>query len=155
MDNATKLWLISAGTLVTSVIIGLVFWMSRESQGFNAEAINQLNTVSSKYMEITASVYDNQEITGKEVIRLIREVTGNDAYLAIVVVNKKNVTSNFKYVYKYVGGKHEIQAGTVDTIDNVQSSPHNAKYVNPSGTFKGVVYKDANGSIICIHFTQV
>lgn len=155
MDNSLKGLILAAGTVITCIIIGLGFYLSREAQNTNTNGASQINSINSQFQDIDKKIYDGLEISGREVIELIKNTVDSDEYLSIEVINKKNEKANYHYIHTISSeDEHFIREGSVDDIEMIQTSPININYINPAGKFIGNVFQDKNGIIICIQFVQ-
>ena len=96
-------------------------------------------------------MYDGTEVSGSEVLNVIRKFS--DETFGIQVVTSKKKESYF-YIYRFdpatgeLGKKSQTDYKTAQDV----TSPN---YINPTGRFEGSVVKDGNGTIIGLIFTQV
>lgn len=155
MDNSLKGLILAAGAVITCIVIGLGFYLSREAQNTNSNGASQINSINSQFQEIDKKIYDGLEISGREVVEIITKTVDSDEYLSIEVINKKKEKANYNYIHTIIpDNEHVISEGSVEDIDIVQTSPINLNYINPAGKFVGRVFKDKNDMVICIQFIQ-
>jgi hypothetical protein len=156
MDNSLKGLILAAGVIITCLVIGLGFYISREAQNTSSSSSGQINDMSAEFQSIDLTIYDGMQITGREVVDFIKRVQSKEEFVSIEVTNKKNNVADYNYEHTETSGNHFInENGTVQDIEAVQTTPSNQYYINPDGKFQGTVLKDQNDIIICVKFIQV
>lgn len=155
MDNSLKGLILAAGVVVTCMVIGMGFFITREARNTSNGGSNQLSKYSSRILDMEKEKYDGLIISGKEVVNIIKDSIDDNEYLSIEVTNKKGNTTFYNYSHIISGNKHSIvDTGTQD-IKLIQKTPSNDYYINPTGKFEGAVIRDQNDTIICLQFVQV
>jgi hypothetical protein len=156
MDNSLKGLILAAGVIITCLVIGLGFYISREAQNTSSSSSSQINDMSSEFQSIDLAIYDGMQITGREVIDFIKRAESKNEFVSIEVTNKKNNVADYIFEHTETSGNHAInESGTVQNIITVQTSPANQYYINPDGKFEGTVLRDQNDIIVCVKFVQV
>ena len=152
MDNGTKLLLLAVAAIITCIVCGIAFYVTREGKAAVNNSTNQFNKLTSSYQDIDLSIYDELMISGSEVKRLIKEMTDNREYISIKVTTGMLASSNYNYSFN--PSSKSLESSGVTTLATTQSSKSLATYINESSNFKGEIYKDGNENLICISFTQ-
>lgn len=155
MDNSLKGLILAAGVIITCVVIGLGFYISREAKNTSGSGSGQISDLNTEFQSVDLAIYDGMKITGREVVDLIKRVESKDDFVSIEVTNKKKNTADYNYEHVDLSGVHTIKAaGTTQDINEVQISPSHESYINPDGQFTGTVLRDQNEIIVCIQFKQ-
>ncbi len=148
MENSLKGLMLAAGTIVTCLIISLGFFIAKEAKDSATSGANQISKLNNEFMENDKIIYDATEVSGSEVINVIRKFR-NDM-LGILVTTKKGTTA---YTYTV-----DEKTGTLDKAAVTEYQAGKAvtekDYINPTARFMGNVIRDANGTIIGIKFEQ-
>ncbi len=152
MDNGTKLLLLAVAAIITCIVCGIAFYVTREGKAAVNNSTNQFNKLTSSYQDIDLSIYDELVISGSEVKRLIKDVTDKNEYVSIKVITGMLQTSSYNYSYNT--STKSLESSGVTTLTTSQASKSLASYINESSNFKGEVFMDGNGNLICISFTQ-
>lgn len=164
MADSTKVLILVATVIVVCVLCAVGFKMVNEGKSSVNASTNNFNNMTSQYSDIDLAIYDGANVQGSEVTNLIRNAIENKDYLSIRVKTKAASTYkdyNYEFVEPSTSGSSGIKYASLDdyigTQVNAQLSNNKAdnEYINPSAQFAGKVYKDANGIIICIEFTQI
>lgn len=148
MENSLKGLILAAGTIVTCLIISLGFFIANEAKTSATTGANQISKLNSEFVESDKVIYDATEISGSEVINIIRKFQ-NDT-LAVRVITKKS-TTDYNYTMNEDAGSI---AKTGVTAYAAGKASTETDYINPTARFMGAVVRDANGSIIGLKFTQ-
>lgn len=155
MENSLKGLILAAGTVITCIVIGLGFYISREARDTSNNAIGQISRLNSEFSESDKVMYDNISVAGSEVVSVINKYKKDD--MGIIVNTKK--TSNTMY-------NHTLTSTTVDgvltyTLGGEASSKvkeaqdiNSNFYINPNGLFFGQVLRDNNNVVVGLMFTQ-
>lgn len=156
MENSLKAVLIGAGVVITLIVVSIGFILMRSGQTTALAAIGKLDQLNVDMTESQYTMYNNMEISGSEVINVIRKF--EDEYIGVKVETKKhtvgvwyintvNVTGNV------TGDVGKITGAATDDI-SVAIDEKSSKYVNPNGVFLGKLVRDENGTIVALVFTQ-
>lgn len=142
MDNILKLILIGAGVIITCAVVGVGFYVVRESKVISSTSTEKLNELSSELTESDLTMYNGLEVSGSDVVNFIKKQLGDysDTDVAPIYVNViTSLSDNL-----YVNGSY---------IDDIKIFTH-IKYINPIATFTGKNIKDKNNVIVGVKFTQ-
>ena len=138
ISDATKILIIAGTIIIVCVIVALGFKMINEGRASAGSGINQFNSMTSEYSDVSLTNYDGANVLGSEVISLIKKAKEREYIFTINVKTK-------------LGTKIEYH-GTAPSP--LSTSPTSNDYINPNAQFLGVVTKNDNGIIIDISFTQ-
>lgn len=136
MDNSLKGLILAAGVIITCIVVGLGFFISRESKNIADNGTNQLSAMSSEYGNVEFMMYDGLQVSGKEVINVIKKHANN--LFNIYVSTKAN------------GGSFDVY----DKKDEKLPIKATNSYINPSALFLGELRRNANNELIGIQFLQ-
>lgn len=134
MDNSLKGLILAAGVIITCIVVGLGFFISREAKNASDSGTNQLSAMSSQYDNVEFVMYDGLKITGSEVVNVIKN---HSADIDVTVKTKAN-SSGKQYNSKSA----------------VLSNKTEVDYINPSGLFLGELIRNTNEEVAEISFTQ-
>lgn len=177
MDNSLKALILAAGVVITCVVVGLGFFVSREAKNFASDGISQMNGIMSEYSNVNAQIYDGLRVSGQEVINVIEKYTG-EPDMSIIVKRIDNqyaqyintltasvsgsgsgspVTLDDQYFEDPLYILSEIATPSGNLYDTYDRSTANTatNYINNYGEFLGRVFKDGNGNVTTIYFEQL
>ena len=142
----------AAGIVITLAIISIAFIVFNTSKDATMRSIKQLGEMNAQIAESNLTMYDDLEISGSEVINVIRKY--QDDYLGIQVITGNDPGGTWYGYNVTISGStgtigSEASSDLRDAIDTTSS-----QYVNPNGEFLGKVYRDANGMIVGLVFDQ-
>lgn len=155
MENSLKGLLLAAGTVITCIIIGLGFYISREARDTATKAAGQISKLNAEFSESDKIMYDSMAVSGTEVVNCINKFKNDEIGIIVNTKSTKDVQYNRtlsasgtadKQVYK-LGGK------STNSVNNAQDVNH-ANHINPNGRFQGKILRDDNDVIVGIMFTQ-
>jgi maltose-binding protein MalE len=152
MENSLKAVLIGAGVVITLIVVSIGFILMRSGQTTALAAIGKLDQLNVDMTESQYTMYNNMEISGSEVINVIRKF--EDEYIGVKVETKKH-TVGVWYIntVNVTGDVGKITGAATDDI-SVAIDEKSSKYVNPNGVFLGKLVRDENGTIVALVFTQ-
>jgi len=135
MENSLKGLILGAGVVITCLVIGLGFFLSREAQNTSNNAAGQVSSMNSDYQDMNLTLYDGLKVSGSEVENLINKVD----YAALSITVKT--------------GSNDI--GTTYAV-KPSAFPKKGEdaYLNPTAQFLGKATRDGNNIIESITFTQ-
>lgn len=139
MDNSLKGLILAAGVIITCLVVGLGFYLSREAKNTSNNGASQISKMNSEYQDVDKSMYDGLKISGREVVKLIKK--SSDDYFKITVRTGKNLDDK-------TGGKTYIAA------PEDFPEPDTQDYINPTAQFLGEVTYDKNNVIDGLILTQ-
>lgn len=140
--------MLGAGLVLALVFISVVIMYSRSSMEASGEVNKKIEVQNQSMLESEFTMYDATEVTGSQVINVIRKYEQeNTEKICIEVDNKKSVND---YVYTAdLSAKSDKKA--VDAKDKSDLT----NYINPSSMFLGEVVRDEDtGTIIMVKFTK-
>ena len=73
MDNGTKLLLLAVAAIITCIVCGIAFYVTREGKSAVNTSTNQFNQMTTSYQDIDITMYDNLSVSGTEVKSIIEE----------------------------------------------------------------------------------
>lgn len=148
MENSLKGLILAAGTIITCVVISLGFYISREAKNTASTGTKQINKVNTEFAESDKIIYDGTNISGSEVISVIRKMEGQS-----VGVYVKTGTDTCFYGYEFDLNSGELQ-GENKVVYSSSTDSSKDNYINPYATFTGEVIRNNNDVITGISFTQ-
>ena len=133
MENSLKAVLIGAGVVITLIVVSIGFILMRSGQTTALAAIGKLDQLNVDMTESQYTMYNNMEISGSEVINVIRKF--EDEYIGVKVETKKH-TVGVWYIntVNVTGDVGKITGAATDDI-SVAIDEKSSKYVNPNGVF--------------------
>lgn len=150
MENSLKGLLLAAGTIITCVVISLGFYIAREAKDTASNGAGQINKLNSEFAEADKTIYDGVEVSGNEVINVIRKFENEP----ISVIVKNNICEDkLYYIRNLTEGDTKLGEATTLSYKAAQNETSES-YINPIGRFQGSVLRDDNGMIIGIAFVQ-
>lgn len=148
MSNSLKGLMLAAGTIITCLVVGIAFYISREANATASSGMGQISTMNKEFSESDKVMYDGLDVTGAEVVNVINKYKNEE--IAIKVTTKKSTV-----YYNYLLTNSDKDLGTVSnaSVKDTQTITSNY-YINQKAQFAGVVLRDTNDTIIGISFTQ-
>ncbi len=142
----------AAGIVITLAIISIAFIVFNIAKDGTMAGVNKIGNMNSQIAESDITIYDEQEVSGSEVINVIRK--NKDSYLGILVKTGKNTSGTwYGYSGSISGGTATLSGVSSVTLSNALDETSN-QYINPNGRFDGKIFRDENGSAVAISFTQ-
>lgn len=152
MDNSLKGLLLAAGVIITCIVVGLAFYISREARDTANTGAGQISKMNAEFNESDKVMYDGLEVSGSEVINVVNKFK-NEA-LSVTVKNGKGTSVSYGRTITITDGVGTLGSSSTADIKDAQVSTNGA-YINPNGQFKGSVIRDSNNVIVGINFVQV
>lgn len=145
MDNSLKGLILAAGVIITCLVVGLGFYISREAKNTSSNGISQITSMNGEYQDVNKTMYDGVTVSGREVLKVIEkyreELSKGDFTIAV-----------------YTGKKGTEKGGIIFNTQNYSTSEarkiKSDSYINPDGSFVGELSQDENGAISRLSFTQ-
>lgn len=142
----------AAGIVITLAIISIAFVVFNMAKDGTMEGVSKISAMNAQIAESDITIYDNQEISGSEVVNVIRKF--EDSYLAIQVQTGKNSSGSwYGYSASISSGVATIGSTSSTTITSAIDEKSN-QYINPNGRFMSKVHRDANGAAVAMVFVQ-
>lgn len=152
--------LVLAVTVIIAVVLSaLALYMANSSKSTINGGTTQYTQLMSDYSEISATMYDGLDVSGSKVISVINEMCQTE-YVSVTVITKEDTTGTN---YSNAGNKTQVK-----TTDNKTITPSGNQYagstqeskitdkahINENASYRGKVYKNSNGLVVNIEFTQ-
>ncbi len=145
MDNSLKGLMLAAGVVITCIVVGLGFYISREAKNTSSGGISQITKMNSEYQDINKTMYDGIKVSGREVVEAIEKYEseiGEGNFSIVVFTGKKtNDTGGIVFDSKNYPYEETKQKKSVS-------------YINPDGNFLGETLVDSNGVVTTMTFVQ-
>ncbi|WP_281532400.1 hypothetical protein, partial [Anaerocolumna aminovalerica] len=151
MSNALKGLILAAGVIITCVVIGLGFYISREANAAATNGIGQISRMNKEFSEQDKVMYDGLDVTGSEVINAINKYKTED--IAVVVSTKKSTIYYNRNLNYSTNGEIEIGGVSNASVKDAQTIT-STNYINQKVQFTGTILRDKNDTIIGISFVQ-
>lgn len=152
--------LILAVTVIIAVILSaLALYMANSSKSTINGGTTQFTQLMSDYSEISATMYDGLDVSGTKVVDVINEMCQTE-YVSVTVVTKEDTTgtnysnSTNKTAITTAGGATITPTGNQYAGSTQEKDLTNAKHINENASFRGKVFKNSNGLVVNIEFTQ-
>ena len=140
--------MLAAGVVITCIVIGLGFYIARESRDGVSTGVSQIGKLNAEFTESDKVMYDSLEVSGSEVINVVNKFKSEE--MGIKVITKKDTTY---YINSLNPTDTELSKSSTASIKDAQKITNNS-YINPNGRFMGEVLRDDNHAVIGIKFTQ-
>ncbi len=131
MEHACKLLSLSAGLIVTCMLIGFGLLAFREARQLGTEVLESLQEMTEEYGEYAWNRYEDVCVSGGEVVNVIRK------YQTQVPVS----VIQYGRTYTYAGGFRPN--------NNV---PANSGYIRYGDTYRGKVIRDGKDKLSGLYF---
>ncbi len=144
MENSLKGLILAAGIVITCLVVGVGFYVSREAKSASVKATGQINEITSELDEPAKVMYDGAVVSGREVLEVIEKYY-NDPTDAMLI---KVATLEAPETYTSYGTVGEEKKNYTQTKQN------QTDYINPAGKFLGKVDRNDSKTITGITFIQ-
>jgi len=165
IEISVKGLILAVVVIIALILSAIALYMVTKAKGTINDGNTQYSELMSDYSEISATLYDGLYVSGEKVRDVIERMTQSDV-ISVTVITKLNQAGTASAGTTYAGAGHE--ASSFDTPNVIKrgaadrTSPYDSKnylppdndYINPSATFVGKVYKNSNGMVVNITFTQ-
>lgn len=138
MDNILKGIVIAAGVLLTIILVGIGFYIARETKNTSNNGMSQLSNMNSNYQDVDVTLYDGLEVSGREVKQTITNF--GDKLSSTFTISVKTLAASDKKVYS--------------TKTTAYPEISSDDYINPDAQFMGSVTYNSNKVVSGIVFTQ-
>lgn len=138
MDNILKGIVIAAGVLLTIILVGIGFYIARETKNTSNNGMSQLSSMNSDFQEVDKTLYDGLQVSGREVAAAITKY--GDQLNSTFIISVKTLAAAQKKDYS----TKTTSLPTVGADD----------YINPDAQFLGSVTYNSNNVVNGIVFTQ-
>lgn len=148
MENSLKGLILAGGVIITCLVLGLGFYISREANAAATNGTGQISRMNKEFSESDKVMYDGLDVTGAEVVNAINKFKNED--ISVKVSTKKSV---IYYNRLLTSSDTEIGTTSPASVKDTQTITNNA-YINQKAQFTGEILRDANSTIIAISFKQ-
>ncbi len=148
MDNSLKGLILAAGVIITCLIVGIGFYISREASAAATNGTGQISRMNKEVAESDKVMYDGLDVTGSEVINAINKYKSED--IAVKVTTKKSIVY---YNRLLTNNDKELGNESTASVKNTQTITSDY-YINQKAQFTGEILRDVNDTIIGISFEQ-
>ena len=152
--------LVLAVTVSIAVVLSaLALYMANSSKSTINGGTTQYTQLMSDYSEISATMYDGLDVSGSKVISVINEMCQTE-YVSVTVITKEDTTGTN---YSNAGNKTQVKttdnktitpSGNQYTGSSQESKITDKAHINENASYRGKVYKNSNGLVVNIEFTQ-
>lgn len=122
---------IAGGVIITVLVITLAFGIYTLAKGTSTSAKQQINRLSGQMSESIYTQYEGVEVSGSEVINIIKQFDKDDVVVEVVI---GSATADY-------GG---TSTGTISDATDRSSS----NYINPNSMFLGSIVRSADTDAI-------
>lgn len=142
----------AAGIAITLAIISIAFLIFKNSEKTVLSVSDNIGEINTQIMEGDVLKYDDMEVSGSEIIYAIKSF--KEDYIGVQVITGKNSGGTwYGYNVSISSGVASIGAKSSASLSQALNETSN-EYINTGGKFIGKVYRDANGTIAAVTFTQ-
>lgn len=142
----------AAGIVITLAIISIAFIVFNTAKDGTMMGANEIAKMNAQIADSDMTIYDDAEISGSEVVNVIKKFSKE--FLGIQVITGKNIAGTwYGYSASIATDVGTLGAKATSLLSNAIDESNNL-YVNPNGRFMGKVYRDSNGTVVAIVFTQ-
>lgn len=154
ITDITKIIIFASAVIIICGMCALGFKMMSEGKSAINNGTNQFNTMATDYNDINLSSYDRSNISGSEVTNLIAKTIEKNSALAIRVTTKAGTDDATKTYNREIANEDNFTISDTRAIIKIPTVTTADDYINPAAQFYGKVYKNPNGIITVIEFTQ-
>lgn len=147
MDNILKGIVIAAGVLLTIILVGIGFYIARETKNTSNNGMSQINAMNKEGQDIDISIYDGLSVSGSEVINIMDQCKNKKLFMC---VKTKACLSEEGVYYNYSYTDDELQVAG----NYAASEASKEDKINKMGQFKCSVYKNKLEVITGMYFVQ-
>ncbi len=156
-NNITKALWLGVGILFFIGVVTLGLNMFNKGKSAATEQSKNLSELEKTLVESEYSMYDNETVTGADVLSCIKKFRDKSDVFAVQVSTNKGTV---KYLNSADVSKEKVTLGSAHSSSQIESDIKAARtetsnaYINPVATFDAVLKKDSNGVISAVVFTQ-
>lgn len=148
MENALKGLILAGGVIITCLVVGLGFYISREANAAATNGTGQISRMNKEFAESDKVMYDGLDVTGSEVINAINKFKNED--IAVKISTKKSIVYYNRLLSDSDSKIGEVSPASVKDTQTITSN----YYINQKAQFTGAILRDSNSTIIGISFIQ-
>jgi len=155
ITDVTKIIIFAATIVIVCVMVALGFKIVNEGKSSITNGTSQYNDMAAEYSDINITNYDGSYVLGSEVSNLITKTVSKNPDLAIRVITKAGpTTSDYNRTITGTLPNVTISVAATRGLTTLTTLSTANAYINPTGSFLGTTYKNANGVVNVIVFTQ-
>lgn len=153
LSTATRALMIGVAVIIVCIVCSLALYMSKQGKAAINSGTNQYNQILGDYQDLDKLLYDELEVSGREVTGLITRMVTQKDYTCVRVKTKASDFVCYNYFYDEENNSIS-NASDKEFLVAVTEEKGASHYINPQADFLGTVRKNTNGTIICIDFVQ-
>ncbi|RUT39527.1 hypothetical protein EJP82_25955 [Paenibacillus anaericanus] len=164
MENISTGLKWAIGIIVTLLIIAAGISVYLVANGYFSRAQQQTTSQSQMLSQAEYSIYDNKNVTGKDVIDAATRYQDRPEF-SVFVRTGLNASGYYtknsydKSFYNIGSNDFAVQNDSTTlpkgiTTTQMTNPKDTANYINPTGVFSANIYRDKNGEVRLIEFTQ-
>lgn len=165
MSHGLKLLLIAAGAIVTCIVVVVGFQLTKSGKNDTNKASEQYTSVMSGYDEVQLTCYEDQTVSGSEVVSFIKDnassLINSQIEQIIVNTNSGKQTYNVSSAVPSPTPASGIGSQNYTTVEMLKSTVNKFQeyttancYINPTGKFLCTIKRNDNNMITIITFDQ-
>lgn len=149
MENSLKGLLLAAGIIITCIVVSLGFYIARGAKSTAQSGVSEINKLHAEFEESSKTVYDGAVVSGTEVLNALKKFKGERIGF---LVDTKQAQASYNYHFSLETGALEDE---IETDYMKLQVVGKSTYINPNASFRGSIYRNANGIITGIYFKQI
>lgn len=152
MSNALKFLLLAVGCIIVVGLISLGIYITDKGKTDATGSLAQYSSTAGESEDVKLRLYDNTDVLGSEIVKLIREYDNHD-YISIVVDTAGGNPVAYVNPCRAIG----VTPPSYNTGTKYSALPKekiDSNYINEAGTFHSAIYYDENDVLACIWFDQ-
>ncbi len=138
MENSLKGLILAAGIVITCLVVGVGFYVSREAKSSSLDAAGQIQEMVSDVDNPKLMIYDGAKVTGSEVLWILEHIAGKKCPVYVQTMNGQ------KLMYQQIENYNKVYAPYKDKEN----------HINPNAVFTGEAVRNKNGVVSCLSFCQ-
>lgn len=163
-NSSISFWKIAVAILLAAILIGVAFLIARQGKSVVNEKLEVINQAIAENQSDGYLIYENTKVSGNEVLNVIKKTVDNKDYICVRVITGQNkANNNLKGTDYNFKGEDTASGFQITQISSAVNCPEpnstgdviDENYVNPTGTFRCEVKRDANGILVALFFTQI
>ncbi len=149
------LWL-GVSILLFLAVVAIGMSVFQNVRGGTTDAMENVNATNQQLNNAKYSLYDNQEVSGTDVISAINNYKLQSGEIQIVVTNSSGTATTYiSGGTASTGALTELTLAVIDgTIQASQNKSATTTYINPYGSFYATLIYDVNKEVRGMNFVQ-
>lgn len=149
MENGLKALLIAAGAIVTILVIGIGISFYQKGKQASDSASDSMDQMTTVLNESTYTDLEGRSVFGNEVQSKVNAFANTEIAVEVITA-----TSTTWYNYSDQDMSNAVDANTNSANISSCKQKTATNYINPNAKFNVSLYRDANGTIKAVIFTQ-